>query len=426
MRQLQDIGSNIAQWASSPAVLRPVGDLMRAVSPVAKVGNNVFVFNYPDVISTLSSEVDFGVTPAYATKMDETSGAFFLGMEDGPRYYREHGFARAGFREGDMERISKLMGEYAKESVERVARTGEMDLVGDFAYHLPLRLLADYFGVPGPSPEILQRWMQSLFWQLFLNFGNDETVRDQALQSSREMRPYLAQRVAELRAKPDDATFLGRLVAELVANPVPGLDDDAVVRNIGGIIIGAVSTQATSMSLALQELLRRPDELARAQIAARENDDAAVSGYVFEALRFNPHNPLVIRHVMRETVLGEGMLHQRRVVPGDRVFAMTISASFDARGFPDPERFDPNRPYSSYLHFGYGLHRCFGAQIVHAVLTASLKEVLKLEALRSVKAPSRAILRDGPFPRKFDLRFKPIARASGAAPRTKRGARVAA
>lgn len=405
MSAMAAIEGQISRIAQSPRVLRTVSQVMRELSPVSKLGNAVFVFNYSDVLDTLAADADFGVTPTYAQKMSRTSGSFFLGMEDGIRYEREASFARYGFKPGDDVRVRDIVSATARELLERKRSAGRMDFVRDYAAQIPLCLLRDYFGVPGPTPAILERWMSSLFWELFLNFNDDPVVSQRADQSAQEMRPYLLARAAEIRAKGGEDSFLGRLVAAQ-QQPALGIDQLGVVRNIGGVIIGAMSTQAKCMTLALQELLGRPELLADAQAAARADDDELVSGYIFEALRFNPHNPLIVRHAMRPTVVAKDTPHARAVETGTQVFAMTISASFDPKGFEHPQRFDPRRPYNDYLHFGYGLHRCFGQHMVKVVLTAAMKEVLKLDRLTSQRPPALAVTYEGPFPKHFPVRFQ--------------------
>ncbi len=52
----------------------------------------------------------------------------------------------------------------------------------------------------------------------------------------------------------------------------PWLDDDTVRRNLSGLIVGAVETTSKLVTLALQELLRRPAVLQAARAAALEGD----------------------------------------------------------------------------------------------------------------------------------------------------------
>jgi cytochrome P450 len=49
----------------------------------------------------------------------------------------------------------------------------------------------------------------------------------------------------------------------------------------------------------------------------------------------------------------------------------------DATRIADPETFNPDRPATDYMHFGYGLHRCFGEQINRAVLPVVFERLLR-------------------------------------------------
>jgi cytochrome P450 len=65
--------------------------------------------------------------------------------------------------------------------------------------------------------------------------------------------------------------------------------------------------------------------------------------------------------------------------------------------------FRTNRPWGTYILWGYGMHRCFGAHINRAVIPAILKPLLARSHLRSTGA---GIDTDGtPFPVHFEVEF---------------------
>jgi len=195
---------------------------------------------------------------------------------------------------------------------------------------------------------------------------------------------------------------VGRLLREQAADAT--IDDDLVVRNIGGVIVGAVDTQSKAFAQALDQLLRHPAALATARKAARIGDDAGVRAHVWEALRFNPHNPALFRTCHEDTVLAAGTPRATHIAKGSQVVALTISAMFDEAAFDRPDEFLTDRPLDRYLHFGHGLHTCFGARINALVLPAMMKPLLLLDNLGY--AGDRAILEyEGPFPNRMPLAF---------------------
>src|SRR5207302_590010 len=137
------------------------------------------------------------------------------------------------------------------------------------------------------------------------------------------------------------------------------------------------------------------DPLVRAPAAAaKADDDDALSDLIFEALRFRPINPMVVRVAKEDYSLAAGEQHQTLIRKGTTVFALTWSAMFDPRVLQAPEEFRPDRPDYHYMHFATGRHACYGRYISRIQVPQILKPLLKLEGLRATGAPEY----DGTFP----------------------------
>ncbi|KAK6332263.1 hypothetical protein TWF696_002984 [Orbilia brochopaga] len=67
---------------------------------------------------------------------------------------------------------------------------------------------------------------------------------------------------------------------------------------------------------------------------------------------------------------------------GDVVFVNFVTASRDPDAFPDPLEVKLDRPEESYIHHGYGRHKCLGRDVDLIALTAMLKVFGKLGDLR--------------------------------------------
>jgi cytochrome P450 len=87
------------------------------------------------------------------------------------------------------------------------------------------------------------------------------------------------------------------------------------------------------------------------------------------------------------------------------VMAATEGAMFDEAAFPDPGLFQITRPIDSYLHFGWGMHQCFGRGIAHAVLPAAVGALLRLPNLRRVGGFAGLATYDGAFPKRMLVEF---------------------
>ena len=139
--------------------------------------------------------------------------------------------------------------------------------------------------------------------------------------------------------------------------------------------------------------------MASAGAAAKADDDDALSDLIFEALRFRPINPMVVRVVKEDYSLAAGEQRPTLIRKGTTVFALTWSAMFDPRVLDAPEEFRPDRPDYHYLHFATGRHACYGRYISRIQVPQILKPLLKLKGLRPMGAPEF----DGTFPQTFRI-----------------------
>ena len=96
----------------------------------------------------------------------------------------------------------------------------------------------------------------------------------------------------------------------------------------------------------------------------RAGDRELVGQYVWEALRFSPQNFALLRLCPKDAVIAAGTDRETTVKAGSTIFAATLSAVHDERAIDAPEEFRTDRPWSDYMRFGFGLHTCYGQQIV--------------------------------------------------------------
>ena len=406
MSWLEKIESAITNWLTSTETLRLASAELRELMPIVELGNRVVVFKYDDVAEVLSKSDSFGVAAIYAAKMERTTGAFFLGMEATPRYRREAEIARRAVRSDDAPVIARLALAGARALLARVKSRGTIDAVGEYSRLLPLSILDRYFGTPGPDVETMKRWMRAIFWEIFLNPNDDLSVREKARDASAGLAPYLTSLLAERRrtldaGKPVPDDFVTRLLQQQDADP--SIDLDLLRRNIGGVIVGAVDTQSKAIAHSVDQLLRHPAAFESARRAALSGDDALVAAHVWEALRFNPHNPALFRYCLQDTVLAAGTERRTVVKQGTTVIALTLSAMFDSDALQSPDEFSTERPPSSYFHFGHGQHTCFGERINRIVVPLAVKALLEQGNL--AYAEGGAIEYEGPFPDRMMLSF---------------------
>jgi cytochrome P450 len=387
----------------------PVFAILRRFKPILLVKNTAVVTRFEDVQEVLSRDDVFQVT--YKDKMEVVAGGsnFFLGMQNSPDYERDHSHMLTVVRREDIpEQVAPFVAATAEGLVATAG--GRIDVVGQLSRIVPARWIAAYFGCPSTSDEDLANWSTAVFQYLFTDIDNDPTVAAAARDASTKTRAWLeasiknrkAQQLQPGRPQPDDV--LGRCIALQKAG-VPGMDDSTIRTNLLGLFVGAIPTTSKCCTQALDELLKRPTDLLKAQNAAASNNDALLADYVFEALRFNPNNPVVVRLAVQDYALAKGTMHETLIPKGASVAAATQSAMFDDRFVDSPNEIRSGRPAYLYMHFGYGLHTCFGQHINRVQIPGILKPLLKRKNLRRTAGTAGQLTYSGPFPSTMSVQF---------------------
>jgi cytochrome P450 len=115
-------------------------------------------------------------------------------------------------------------------------------------------------------------------------------------------------------------------------------------------------------------LLQNPDVMCR----VREDRDLLVN-LVEESMRIESPVPLLSRVAAEDTSIG-GV----EIPKGSLVHLMWGSANRDERKFPEPTKFDLDRPrlVKDQMGFGRGRHRCAGAPLARLEIRLALDRLL--------------------------------------------------
>jgi cytochrome P450 len=375
--------------------------LLRGIKPIPRFGPLYVATRYDDVREVFATDPAFGAP--YKAKLDVIMGGepFFLGMEDTPQYRADTMAMRRVVLPGDLPRLGAKVEAMAEAIVG--ASNGRIEVVDQLIRRVTFDYCSDYFGVPNPPNGDLRVWGTRLFEYQFV--ASDQPLVDEVNILAPALRDHIDQLIAAAKKKPkgrDDV--LARCVAMQAAGE-PGFSDAQIRTALMGFIVGGPPQPPMVVPQAMEQLLRRPDALAGAQAAARAGDDALLAGYVLEAMRFDPLAPGLQRTVLQDWTIAAGTPHQRAIPAGSKVFNAFASAMMDGRRVPDPRRFDPHRLPHEYIHFGYGLHQCFGIHLNHATLHRMLKPLLKRQNLRRARGAAGKLQKSGAFAESLVVEF---------------------
>ena len=370
--------------------------LLRTVKPVVVRNELAIVTQYDDVREVLTRDETFSVEP-YRGKMKDLAGDFILGTDDSPAYERDVSILRLAAPRSDVPALAGFVTETADALVDDAG--GRID-VADFAKRVPARLIGRWFGTPGPDEDTMIAWTLAMFEAIFVNLKDDPEIHGRAKEAGAGLRSYLDAVIAERSAPPD--TVLGRLIALRASSPA-AFTDEEIRTNIIGLVVGFVPTIATATTFAIDELLDRPEALE----GARTGDDETLRAHVFEALRFAPQGPGLFRMAQRDCIIAEGTRHETQLPKGTTVFAATQSAMHDDDVVDDPGEFRTDRPRHHYMHFGVGMHECFGRFASTMAIPLIAKALLRREDLQRAPGHEGALVKAGPFPKSLVVTYRP-------------------
>lgn len=364
------------------------------------------------VVNVLNRDEDFTIKEINAKKMADQKGTFFLGMDrNNPQFNRERNYVRKATHKGDLDRIRTYVRNHADSICKQMQPHEKLDVVQTLNYNVLLGVLEDYFGVPAPVKSQMKRWQRTMFYDLFLNFTGNKEKHLAAVNSGKERTAWVRSLIDKSKknlaeGKTLNDNLLNRLIILQQQPEYLWVDDDIIRRNIGGLLTGLQETTSKAVVYALEELFKRPKELKGVIAAAKAYNMDVVKGYVYEALRFNPVQPGVLRfNETKQFIKGSG--NKTYKIKGNRkIMALTSGAMFDPVTFPEPKKFKYNRD-SRYMNWGFALHECYGKYINSVTIPELVAAVLRLENVTNAKGNigRGSGLTIGPFPNNYVVTF---------------------
>jgi cytochrome P450 len=244
------------------------------------------------------------------------------------------------------DRIVALVGELLDQQRDR----GQLDIVDDFAYPLPVAVICELLGVPRQDEPRFRAWSAALARSLDPAQGLSEDEVQQAVQAHIQLGEYMRGLAAERLAHPT-----GDLMSGLVADPdsTRRMDEGELLTTLTLILVAGHETTVNLITNGTLTLLRHPHALER----LRRTPDL-IPTLVEEILRYEP--PVQFR---TRTTLADVDIGGVTIPKGATVVLILASGSRDERRFPQADQFIADRRDNAHLGFGGGAHYCVGAPL---------------------------------------------------------------
>lgn len=279
-----------------------------------------------------------------------------LGFADPPDHTRLRKLLAPEFTMRRLSRLTPRIHEVVEERLDAMAAVdGPVDLMRDFALPIPSLVICELLGVSYDDRDDFQRLSMARF-DLFAGVGASFGAISESLA-------YLIEIVRKQRESPGDG-----LIGMLVKEHGDQIDDRELAGLADGVLTGGFETTASMLALGAIVLLRDREHFE----SIRRQDDA-VDVFVDELLRYLTVVQTAFPRFARERVEIGG----ERIEPGDIVLVSLSGANRDRAMGSDPERFDPGRGAAPHLAFGWGAHRCVGAELGRMELRAAYPALVR-------------------------------------------------
>ncbi|MDU0070750.1 MULTISPECIES: cytochrome P450 family protein [Bacillus] len=245
-----------------------------------------------------------------------------------------------------VERLRGRIEEIANELLDNVQDKGEMNLIEDYAFPLPIIVICEMLGIPHEDQDTFRKWSD-----VIMEGVNNPHFEQQSEEVMIAFVDYLRDLIARRRKELKED-----LISDLISVEVEGdvLSEHEMYALVFVLIIAGHETTVNLIGNGILALLHHPDQKAKLQ-----NQPELIHSAIEEMLRYDgPAEVSNIRWATEDAKLGGKTIRK-----GEMLFISFSSANRDPEKFADPDSFNITREANNHLAFGKGVHHCLGAPL---------------------------------------------------------------
>ncbi|OBG58463.1 cytochrome [Mycobacterium sp. E3305] len=277
---------------------------------------------------------------------DKTIGLFMgptiLAME-GKKHRDHRNLVSAAFKSKALARWENtIVRPICNALIDEFIHTGKADLVRNFTFEFPTRVIARLLGLPADDlPTFRKRAVQLISYHVDY---------ERAFEASAALKDYFVEQIERRKSEPTED-----IIGDLVTAEIDGerLSDESIYSFLRLLLPAGLETTYRSSGNLLYLLLAHPD-----QFAAVRDHPGLLPQAIEEGLRYETPLTTVQRFTTEDTEL-EGV-----EIPARSVIGVCIgSANRDERRWERAEEFDIFRKPLPHISFAAGEHTCLGLHL---------------------------------------------------------------
>lgn len=303
------------------------------------------------------------------TDADDQPASLALITRDPPDHTRIRKLMSRSFTPKRMDRLSAWIqaevDTVLAEVADRHRGAGEpADIVAEFAFPLPFRVISKLLGMPEGDDSQIRSWTRDV--TLAADPMVTPELQERAGLATKGLRDFVNSEVLPWkRANPSEDMLTGLLAAQDNGD----LSPDELLDQVTLLYMAGHETTTGLIGNGIYNLLRH-----RAQLDRLRDDPTLVPNAVEELNRFEGPIQFSWRVTLDDITVSD------TVIPaGQMVFMCLGSGNHDPDHFgPDAEALDITRPNANeLLSFGGGIHFCLGAALARREATLALAGLIR-------------------------------------------------
>lgn len=333
-----------------------------------------YLLRYKDVMQVLESpkfgreagkvrDDDEGAPVPKAYRGFSSIVSNWMVFRDPPTHTRLRSLVNKVFSPKMVENIRPAILSIADSLLDSVESREQMDLVDDFAFPLPVMVIAALLGVDSEDRPQFREWALALQHASASRLTPSPEIYEQAEQATQGFIDYFQKAIALRHIEPRNDLITALVKAQDEGNK---LSDEEVLATCIHLLTAGHETTINLITKGVLALLRQPQSL-----ELLRSHPEFIPGAVEELIRYDSPVQMVTRWAYADIEIG-GKLIRR----GDSVGLMLGSANRDPARFQNPDVLDLQRSECLHCGFGSGIHFCLGSALARAEAQIALNILL--------------------------------------------------
>ncbi|HET8793725.1 MAG TPA: cytochrome P450, partial [Nitrososphaeraceae archaeon] len=297
------------------------------------------------------------------------------------------------FNPKNIAKLEPTIEKITQELLNKVVENEKMDLIKDFAFPLPITVIAELLGVPPEDHPKFKKWADQILSSSLLIHAGSEEINKLNLRIKEEMTSYFSS-IIDSRSKTPKNDIISNLINYSELNnqatesktSLSFLSKENIISFCALLLLAGHVTTINLIGNMFISFFEYPLEF----LKLKKNPSELIPLAIEETLRYRSPVQCLIRYTNKNLTIGEGD-YSRFIPGGKRIFTWIGSANHDESVFSNPQKFNLNRHPNPHIAFGAGIHLCIGAPLARLEARVALRNILNYMNDIQLEEPSKPL-----------------------------------